>query len=161
MLMSNFTETTAENLKLLRGANGLNQQNIADILGLTGNTISKIELGLRALAQSEKKLLDLYFFGKLPEGVIRQAEDLGKTLDFTEAEWNLVRVLAQRAGQTPEAWIRSQILSYLAYAEKPPAALRIAAEDTPAFGNKPPVVGGKGNAATTPPPTPQSRKAAG
>jgi hypothetical protein len=36
-------------------------------------------------------------------------------LEFSEEEWRLITILAARAGQEPRAWIRSQILAYLAY----------------------------------------------
>ena len=101
----------------------MTQEELAEMLGIPINAISKIESGSRSLAQSEKKLLDLYFFGKLPEGIIRPSEELWQTLDFTDQEWKIVQTHSNRAGQTPAQWIRTQILGYLAYSA--------AAQDTP------------------------------
>ena len=123
--MPEFTEVTAENLRFVRGARGLTQEAVAEILGIPFNAISKIESGGRALADAEKKLLDLYFFGIMPMGIVRPSEDLAQTLDFTEAEWRMVGILAIRAGQTPEQWIRSQILSYLAFQDSLAASPKV------------------------------------
>jgi hypothetical protein len=58
------------------------------------------------------RLLDWYLFGVVPP---RLASSVGLqgTLEFTDAEWRIVRVLAARAGQTPEKWIASTIRVHL------------------------------------------------
>lgn len=114
--MIQFSEVTAENLRAVRSTREMTQKAIAELLGIPETAVSHIEKGKRSLAPAEKQLLDLFFFGRLPEGVIRQSEDLGKTLDFTEQEWKIVEVLARRHGQSPAEWIRSKILDYLAFA---------------------------------------------
>lgn len=144
----------------------MTQEAVAEVLGVPLNAISKIEAGRRGLSESEKKLLDLYFFGKMPEGLVRTPEELNSSLNFTDQEWKMVQILAYRAGQDPASWIRSQILSYLSFAERmTDTGFLKAAEDAPPFGEKKaakgPHVTGNANADTTfqpgnpPPPLPQ------
>lgn len=163
-MINEYKETTAENLKFLRGAKGLNQAEVGALIGVSGNQISKIESGLRALAPSEKRLLDLFFFGIMPEGIPRTPDDLSDTLDFTEEEWRIIEVLARRAGQTTEAWIRSQILAYLAYQAGGSAGIKdnihiLKADDDPAY--KANTADGKMNVPTSgPPPKKRNKKPA-
>lgn len=137
--MSEHIEVTAKNLRSIRGAREMTQKQVADILGVPLNAVSKIELGNRELTSAEKKLLDLFFFGRLPEGVIRSSDDLGHALDFTEQEWKIVEVLALRAGQTAAEWIRTKILDYLAFSPEAKAvganlaSLPLAAEEPPEY----------------------------
>jgi transcriptional regulator with XRE-family HTH domain len=113
--MSEFTEVTADNLRFIRGSRGMNQDEVAEILGIAGNQVSKIEKGIRALSDAEKRLLDWYFFGTLPPRLI-QTLDLQGVLEFTEDEWNIIGLMAKRAGQTHAQFIRSSILGYLYHA---------------------------------------------
>ncbi len=164
--MNEHTETTAENLRFLRGAKGLNQADVGELIGIDGNHVSNIETGRRALAPSEKKLLDLYFFGVMPEGLVRAATDTRASLDLTEDEWRIIQILAARAGQTAEDWIRQRIQDYLGYLEatQPPAEniepFPKAAEDPGTFKKSPPA-DGKPNADTTPPPPTDEEKGTG
>jgi transcriptional regulator with XRE-family HTH domain len=113
--MSEFTEVTAENLKFVRGANGLNQDQVAEILGLQGYHVSNIEKGRRTLSDSEKKLLDWYFFGKIPERITAFPMDLQGVMEFDEAEWKILTMLAARDGfSSPREWIAKKIRDYLA-----------------------------------------------
>ena len=163
--MAEFFETTADNLKFLRGAQGMNQAQIAKVLGISGNAVSKIELGLRDLTAAEKKILDLYFFGKLPDGILRPSEEIGHTLDLTEQEWQIIEILALRAGQTPAQWIRTKILDYLAYSAESRTQseeqqdggnitpMPIAAEEPGKYHTRKPLAAGKKNAPISGPPS--------
>ena len=165
--MDNFTEVTSENLKLVRGGKGLTQTAIATLLGIPLTAVSHIEHGKRALSSSEKKLLDLYFFGVMPEGLVRAATDTRASLDLTEDEWRIIQILAARAGQTAEDWIRQRIQDYLAYLEG--CAVRdgvVEAKNVEPFPQdedptKKDSADGKPNAATTPPPKTDEEKDAG
>ena len=53
-------------------------------------------------------LLDWYLFGVIPPR-LPATVGLQGTLEFTEAEWRIVRILAAREGQTPEKWIAATI----------------------------------------------------
>jgi transcriptional regulator with XRE-family HTH domain len=123
--MSEFTEVTAENLRLVRGANDKNQNEIADLLGIPRNAISKIESGQRALSETEKHLLDWYFFGTIPPRMPSGAISTKGVLEFSEAEWRIINIFANRAGQTPGKWIASQIRAHLVEASR----LGIAADE--------------------------------
>lgn len=110
--MNDFNEVTAENLRRVRGSRGMNQEALAELLGVEKYSISRIENGSRALSGSEKSLLDWYFFGHLPPRLANSL-DLPDVLEFTDDEWRIVRILAARAGQTPEQWIASTIRVHL------------------------------------------------
>ena len=71
--------------------------------------------GETAIPPAMQKLLRLYLFGEIPFNLIRDPRDVAALLEFTAEEWQAIVVLATRAGQEPRAWIRSQILAYLAY----------------------------------------------
>lgn len=156
--MNDFTETTAENLRFLRGAKGLNQAEIGALIGLEPYHVSSIETKRRALSPSEKKLLDLYFFGVMPEGMVRSDADLSESLDLTEDEWRIITVLASRAGKSSEEWIKGRIQDYLGYLnEKSHPARNIeqfpkAAEAPTDYGTKKVPATGKSNAPTIAPP---------
>lgn len=95
----------------------MNQDDVAAILGLQGYHVSNIEKGRRALADSEKRLLDWYFFGILPPKIITSASDLRGVLEFDEAEWKAVSLMAARDGKkSPGEWIASRIRDYIALA---------------------------------------------
>lgn len=133
--MKEFTEVSSESLRHIRTSKGVTQGTVAELLGLPKNAVSKIETGVRDLADSEKKLLDLYFFGIFPKGFVRSPEDIASILDFTENEWRIIDILAKRAGQTPAAWIRSQILAYLSF-NTGHETLPLVAENTPLSGDQ-------------------------
>ncbi len=111
--MNKFTEVTAETLKIVRISKNLSQEEVAEILGLEKHNISKIETGVRLLADSEKKLLDWYFFGTLPPSVVATL-DLQGVLEFTDDEWHIIGMMARAAGQSEAKWIRESILSFVA-----------------------------------------------
>lgn len=126
--MNDFTEVTADNLRLIRGGRGMNQEEVADLLGLQKHNISKIETGKRALSDSEKKLLDWYFFGTMPPRIVASAEDLRGTLEFDEAEWRIITILATKEGnKTPARWIADRIIGYL---DNDPKAQAVRAEQS-------------------------------
>lgn len=108
--MSEFTETTAENLRAIRIEKGMNQDEVAELLGLQNHNISKLESGTRALSTSEKTLLDWYFFGTMPPRLENPLELQG-VLEFTATEWDIIGIMAKRAGQTHKQWIRSAVLN--------------------------------------------------
>jgi transcriptional regulator with XRE-family HTH domain len=112
--MHEITEATAQNLRELRTQRGLNQDEIATVLGLQKHNISKIETGTRALAPAEKALLDLYFFGKIPFDLVDE-KVLDSVLDFSSDQWRVICILANRNSTTPGKWIANQIRSYLAW----------------------------------------------
>ncbi|MCB1092285.1 MAG: helix-turn-helix domain-containing protein [Verrucomicrobiae bacterium] len=112
--MNEFTEVTADNLKFIRGSKSMNQEELAAVLGLPRNAISKIENGDRSLTTSEKALLDLYFFGTIPFEIANE-KTLRGVLDFTPEQWRVIEILARRASMTPGKWIATQIRAYLAY----------------------------------------------
>jgi transcriptional regulator with XRE-family HTH domain len=129
--MNEFNEVTSENLARLRGSRDMNQTQIAKILGIKQNAVSNIEKGIRALSDSEKALLDLYFFGKMPFAIVNQPL-LKSVLEFTPLQWRVITIIATKRGMKPGAWIADRIRDYLAFNEE---AREISAEheesDTP------------------------------
>jgi transcriptional regulator with XRE-family HTH domain len=120
-----FKEVTAENLRFVRGSKGLTQDEIADLLGLQKSNVSNIENGRRTLSETEKQLLDWYFFGTIPPRMPSSALSAKGVLEFSETEWRIINIFANRAGQTPGKWIASQIRAHLVEASR----LGIAAEE--------------------------------
>ncbi len=110
--MNEFTEVFAGTLRFIRGAHGKTQDEIAELLGIPVNAVSNIENDRRALSDSEKRLLDWYFFGTLPPR-LAASFDLRGILEFTEDEWNIIGLMARRAGQNHAQWIRSSILAFV------------------------------------------------
>lgn len=112
--MNEFSEVTAENLRFVRGAKGMNQEEVATLLGLKKTNVSNIETGNRTLSASEKRLLDWYFFGILPPK-ITAAGDVRGVLEFDDAEWRMISIMAKRDGdRKPGEWIASRIRDYIA-----------------------------------------------
>jgi transcriptional regulator with XRE-family HTH domain len=112
--MAHPTEVTEENLKSIRLERNLSQSDLAALLGLEKHHVSKIETGVRALSDAEKKILDWFFFHRLPPGFAGPANHVGQVLEFDEAEWRIISLLSAQAGfQEPRQWIASQIRSYL------------------------------------------------
>jgi transcriptional regulator with XRE-family HTH domain len=140
--MTNEEELQGELLKQLevRGA----QTKIANAIGVNGSTVSRWASGDMAIPPAMQKLLRLYLFGEIPFTLLRPTRDAASVLEFTPEEWQLITILASRAGQEPKAWIRSQILAYLAYykeqatgsdeAPNPLQSLPRAAEDGAPYG---------------------------
>jgi transcriptional regulator with XRE-family HTH domain len=58
-----FSEVTALNLKDLRTQKGLTQAQVADLIGLSHEQVSRIESGQRALSPAEKMVLDARLLG--------------------------------------------------------------------------------------------------
>ena len=67
----NDSEIRADNLKRLRKTRRLLQEDIAEIIGVRREAVSKIETGLRELSISERRLLEWFFFGKEPQTLQR------------------------------------------------------------------------------------------
>ncbi len=111
--MTDPATITAENLREIRTARGLKQEEVAAILGLEKHNISKIERGKRTLSAPETALLNLYFFEKMPFDIVGE-KILETVLDFTEDQWKVICILAKRQGIRPGVWISNQIRSYLA-----------------------------------------------
>jgi len=113
--MNEFTEVSAAHLSRIRGGQGLNQDDVAKLLGIAQTAVSKIENGSRALSDSEKKLLDWYFFGIVPPRVASITPDLKGVLEFDDAEWRMIGIMANRDGnKTPGQWIASRIRDHIA-----------------------------------------------
>jgi transcriptional regulator with XRE-family HTH domain len=108
--MSKFKEITAGTLRVHREAKDINQDEIAQMLGITQTAVSKIESGNRALSTTEKAVLDWYFFGTMPPRLSNPIELQG-ALEFSPEEWAIIGALAARAGQTHQQWIRSAVLN--------------------------------------------------
>jgi transcriptional regulator with XRE-family HTH domain len=106
--METFTEVTAANLKDVRSSKKHNQAAVADLLGITQTAVSKIEIGQRGLSESEKSLLDWYFFGILPPR-LENPQDIRGVLELTDQEWHVLTVMARREGQTPAQFIAATI----------------------------------------------------
>ena len=120
--MEEITEVTAQNLRELRIKRGLNQEELAAIIGLQKHNISKLETGTRSLSPSEKALLDLYFFGTLPFEIANE-KLLRGVLDFSDLQWRAICILATAQGITPGRWIAREIQNFLNYTEEGRAAM--------------------------------------
>lgn len=112
-----------EKLKAIRKERHLTQGDIAEVLGLTKQAISRIENGDRSITVSENRLLNLFFFGNIPDGMIRA----DGVLSFEGEEWTLIEGMARREGyENGKTWIVAKIRAYLAQlpdsVKQPPAA---------------------------------------
>ena len=92
------------------------QKRISQALEVSATTVMRWGDG-ETIPAAMQKLLRLYLFGEIPFSMLRDPEAGRSLLEFSEEEWRLITILAARAGQEPKAWIRSQILAYLAYYE--------------------------------------------
>jgi len=133
--MNEFTEVTAANLKAIRKKNGLKQDAIAELLGVEKHSISRIENENRALSESEKSLLDWYFFGILPPRIATTASLQG-CLEFTDQEWHVLGRMAARVGQTHAQFITATIRRDITRDKDWPAnnhlqTLKVAEDETP------------------------------
>jgi hypothetical protein len=106
------------------------QTRISQTLEVSATTVMRWGQG-ETIPPAMQKLLRLYLFGEIPFTLLRPTRDAASVLEFTPEEWQLITILASRAGQEPKAWIRSQILAYLAFcqAEK--------AKDSTGYGQAP------------------------
>jgi len=77
----NDSDINEKNLKRIRKSKRLLQEDVAEIVGISREAVSKIETGRRELAISEKKLLEWYFFGKIPYS--GHKEPLQSTVTFS------------------------------------------------------------------------------
>jgi transcriptional regulator with XRE-family HTH domain len=103
---------SVKNLKNLMVQRGLKNKDLATILGLTPQQISKIMNDGRVITPAEAKLLNFYFSGELP---FHLPSDLNvcELLGFTTKEWKTIQRLAARQSSDPSAWILQQIRGYL------------------------------------------------
>jgi transcriptional regulator with XRE-family HTH domain len=106
--MNEFKEVTPADLRAIRSKKGMNQEEIGELLGITQTAVSKIEKGSRGLSESEKALLDWYFFGILPPRIATTATLQG-CLEFTDQEWHVLGRMAARVGQTQAQFITGTI----------------------------------------------------
>lgn len=90
------------------------QTRISQALEVSATTIMRWAGG-ETMPPAMQKLLRLYLFGEIPFALVRDPRDAERILEFTTHEWNLITILAARAGQSPKQWIRTQILTYLAF----------------------------------------------
>lgn len=90
------------------------QKRISQALEVSATTVMRWGDG-ETIPAAMQKLLRLYLFGEIPFSMLRDPDQARSLLEFSEEEWRLITILAARAGQEPRAWIRSQILAYLAY----------------------------------------------
>jgi hypothetical protein len=90
------------------------QTRISQTLEVSATTVMRWGQG-ETIPPAMQKLLRLYLFGEIPFTLLRPTRDAASVLEFTPEEWQLITILASRAGQEPKAWIRSQILAYLAF----------------------------------------------
>jgi len=91
----------------------MNQEDVAQLLGITQTAVSKIENGSRGLSDTEKKLLDWYFFGTIPPR-LNPDHDFRGIFEFDPAEWQIITILATREGnKTPGQWIADRIRGFL------------------------------------------------
>jgi transcriptional regulator with XRE-family HTH domain len=142
--MNEFKEVSAENLRQIRAKNGKNQAEIAELLGIPINAVSKIESGKRGLSDTEKSLLDLYFFGKMPFEITDHSLVRG-ILEFTPLQWRVICIIATKRGMKPAAWIADRIRDYLAFNQEAreiaeerakddhPGSLSLVAEEPPPY----------------------------
>jgi len=70
----NDSKISCSNLKQLRKSKRMLQEDVAELLGISREAVSKIETGRRELAVSEQRLLEWYFFGKIPPSAHAFAE---------------------------------------------------------------------------------------
>lgn len=96
----------------------MNQDDVASLLGITQTAVSKIESGTRGLSDAEKKLLDWYFFGTVPDRIHGSTIDLSRMMEFDEAEWLIIGHIARRQGLSEAEWIATRIKDYLTILEK-------------------------------------------
>jgi len=65
----NDSKINGPDLKKLRKSKRMLQEDVAEIIGISREAVSKIETGRRELSVSERLLLEWYFFGKVPRTV--------------------------------------------------------------------------------------------
>jgi transcriptional regulator with XRE-family HTH domain len=130
--MNEFKEVTAADLRAIRAKKDMNQEEIGELLGITQTAVSKIEKGTRALSESEKALLDWYFFGILPPRIASTASLQG-CLEFTDQEWHVLGRMAARVGQTHSQFITATIRRDIQRDQQwqPSTTLKVADEETP------------------------------
>ena len=80
--MQNNSEIDSQNLKRHRRSRGLRQGDIAALLGISREAISKVETGKRELSGAETKLLEWYFYGRIPVSIQRPVETGAVTFSF-------------------------------------------------------------------------------
>ena len=90
------------------------QATIAQDLGVTATTIMRWDKG-GEIPPPMLKLLDWYFFAVVPPRIAAPSTDLRGVLEFDEAEWRMITIMAARDGnKSPGKWIATRIRDYLA-----------------------------------------------
>lgn len=84
------------------------------------------------------KLLAWYFFGVAPPHLAEMITNVQGVLEFTDEEWRMINIMANRVGLTPEKWIASGIREVIALRSSQATAGNIqvldrVAEDGPAY----------------------------
>lgn len=105
------------------------QTKLAEELGVTATTVMRWDKG-GDIPPPMLKLLEWYFFAIVPPRLSRPTTDLRGVLEFDEAEWRMITIMAARDGnKEPGKWIASRIRDYLALqmAASDPARHAIAA----------------------------------
>jgi len=126
---------TAGEVRAWRRAQGITQEKLGELLGLSKIAITKIEGGQRQIGPAEQKLLQLLMHGRYPFST--PATEARETrLEFNPAEWELVHRCALREGY-PDAkhWIVEKIRSYLRMNPQTQAE-QLAAEDPADYNRK-------------------------
>ena len=112
---------TPDNLRELRKGRGLTQSEVAEVLGVPQNAISKVEAGERHLSLPESTLLEWLFFGVVPPRVGSSGLNLQSAIGLSDSEWRVVETIAKADGLTPAAWVGRRIVGILLAMGLPPA----------------------------------------
>ena len=105
-------EITLEVLRDLLKERDMKQKDLAPILGLSAQKISRIMTGDRIISEAEHKLLQLYFFQEAPFDTPTNHEGL---LNFSDHEWQMIHFQASKEGLAVRDWITAKVQTYLAW----------------------------------------------
>lgn len=121
-------EITPSRLKEWRKMEGLNQEQLAQMVGWDKLIVSNIETGRRNISDPEQRLLKLLIYGEMPFETKRGPWN--PQIEFTDTEWSIMTRVAHREGyHSPRAWIVQKIRDCLAMRrEYPEQQLRVAEE---------------------------------
>lgn len=131
-------QITPESLKTWRKAEGLTQEDLANMIGWKKLIVTNIETGRREISDPEQRLLKLLIHGELPFEIKQNPYD--PKLDFTHEEWVIMTHIAHREGhRSPRTWIIQRIRDCLAMRQAYPAQdnLKVVAEDPGDYNKSP------------------------